>query len=71
MFDEAQRAWNREQTTKFMRQKEGPRVFDQSDRNSVVVIDRHPIRGRGRLLGRGGQENQTLARAGISEWMLR
>lgn len=69
LFDEAQRAWNREQTTKFMRQKKGQVSFDQSEPEFLLsCIDRHPDWGVVVCLVGGGQEINT-GEAGISEWI--
>ena len=69
LFDEAQRAWNREQTTKFMRQKKGQASFDQSEPEFLLsCIDRHPDWGVVVCLVGGGQEINT-GEAGISEWI--
>ena len=68
-FDEAQRAWNREQTIKFMRQKKGQASFDQSEPEFLLsCIDRHPDWGVVVCLVGGGQEINT-GEAGISEWI--
>jgi hypothetical protein len=69
LFDEAQRAWNREQTTKFMRQKKGQANFDQSEPEFLLsCVDRHPDWGVVVCLVGGGQEINT-GEAGISEWI--
>jgi hypothetical protein len=69
LFDEAQRAWNREQTTKFMRQKKGQASFDQSEPEFLLsCIDRHPDWGVVVCLVGGGQEINT-GEAGIREWI--
>lgn len=69
LFDEAQRAWNREQTTKFMRQKKGQANFHQSEPEFLLsCIDRHPDWGVVVCLVGGGQEINT-GEAGISEWI--
>jgi len=68
VFDEAQRAWDREQTSGFMKQKKGLVDFDQSEPEFLVhVMDRH----KGwcvviALIG-GGQEINT-GEAGLPEW---
>lgn len=42
IFDEAQRAWNREMTSSFMRQKKGHPDFDQSEPEFLIsYMDRH------------------------------
>ncbi len=69
LFDEAQRAWNREQTTKFMQQKKGQANFRQSEPEFLLsCIDRHPDWGVVVCLVGGGQEINT-GEAGISEWV--
>jgi hypothetical protein len=43
LFDEAQRAWDLEQTSKFMRTKKGQAEFHQSEPEFLLsCIDRHP-----------------------------
>ncbi len=69
IFDEAQRAWNREQTSAFMRRKKGRPDFDVSEPDFLIsCMDRHSdwavILG---LIG-GGQEINT-GEAGIAEWL--
>lgn len=69
LFDEAQRAWDREQTTKFMRQKKGHAGFHQSEPEFLLsCIDRHPDWGVVVCLVGGGQEINT-GEAGIGEWI--
>lgn len=69
LFDEAQRAWNCEQTTKFMRQKKGHPGFHQSEPEFLLsCIDRHPDWGVVVCLVGGGQEINT-GEAGIGEWI--
>jgi len=69
LFDEAQRAWNRQQTTKFMQQKKGLANFHQSEPEFLLsCIDRHPDWGVVVCLVGGGQEINT-GEAGISEWI--
>lgn len=42
IFDEAQRAWNKEQTVKFMKQKKGQSEFDSSEPAFLIsCLDRH------------------------------
>lgn len=42
IFDEAQRAWNREKLSEFMRQKKGVLGFDQSEPEFLIsIMDRH------------------------------
>ena len=69
LFDEAQRAWNLQQTTKFMRQKKGLPGFHQSEPEFLLsCIDRHPDWGVVVCLVGGGQEINT-GEAGIGEWI--
>ncbi len=69
LFDEAQRAWNREQTTKFMRQKKKQAGFDLSEPEFLLsCVDRHPDWGVVVCLVGGGQEINT-GEAGIREWI--
>jgi hypothetical protein len=69
LFDEAQRAWNLEQTTRFMRQKRKIQGFNESEPEFLIsCIDRHPDWGVVVCLVGGGQEIHT-GEAGISEWL--
>lgn len=69
LFDEAQRAWDREQTVKFMRLKKGLADFDKSEPEFLIsCVDRHPDWGVVVCLVGGGQEINT-GEAGISEWI--
>jgi len=69
LFDEAQRAWNLQQTAKFMRQKRGRPDFDQSEPEFLIsCIDRHQDWGVVICLVGGGQEINT-GEAGIGEWI--
>ena len=69
LFDEAQRAWNVEQTSKFMRQKKNQPNFDQSEPEFLLsCIDRHTDWGVVVCLVGGGQEINT-GEAGIGEWV--
>jgi hypothetical protein len=69
LFDEAQRAWNRDQTSKFMRMKKGLPDFDQSEPEFLLsCVDRHPDWGVVICLVGGGQEINT-GEAGIGEWI--
>jgi hypothetical protein len=69
VFDEAQRAWNRDQTADFMRKKRGQTGFDMSEPAFLLsVMDRHPdwcvvvcLIGEGQEINRG--------EAGVAEWM--
>lgn len=69
IFDEAQRAWNREQTVKFMKQKKGRHSFDYSEPEFLIsCLDRHQDWAVIVCLVGGGQEINT-GEAGISEWL--
>ena len=69
LFDEAQRAWNREQTTRFMQQKRNRPGFDMSEPEFLIsCIDRHNDWGVIVCLVGGGQEINT-GEAGIGEWL--
>lgn len=69
MFDEAQRAWNHEQTAKFMRQKRGRSEFDVSEPEFLIsCMNRHSDWAVVVCLVGGGQEINT-GEAGISEWI--
>ena len=69
IFDEAQRAWNKEQTVKFMKQKKGIPDFDYSEPEFLIsCLDRHKDWAVVICLVGGGQEINT-GEAGISEWL--
>jgi hypothetical protein len=69
VFDEAQRAWNRDQTSKFMHQKRGQANFNQSEPEFLIsVMDRHPTWAVIVCLIGGGQEINT-GEAGLEEWL--
>jgi len=69
LFDEAQRAWNLDQTVTFMRRKKGIPDFDKSEPEFLIsCIDRHPDWGVIICLVGGGQEINT-GEAGIGEWV--
>ncbi len=69
IFDEAQRAWTQEQTTKFMAQKKGRPNFNRSEPEFLIsCMDRHPDWAVVICLVGGGQEINT-GEAGISEWL--
>lgn len=70
IFDEAQRAWNRQQTSNFMQRKKGQPGFDQSESEFLIrYMDRHQDWALIVCLVGGGQEINT-GEAGISEWLL-
>ncbi len=69
IFDEAQRAWNRQQTSNFMERKKGQLGFDQSEPEFLIrYMDRHSDWALIVCLVGGGQEINT-GEAGISEWL--
>jgi len=69
IFDEAQRAWNKEQTVKFMTQKKGQSNFEYSEPEFLIsCLDRHKDWAVIVCLVGGGQEINT-GEAGISEWL--
>lgn len=70
IFDEAQRAWTQEQTSKFMAQKKGRSNFNRSEPEFLIsCMDRHQDWAVVICLVGGGQEINT-GEAGISEWLL-
>jgi len=69
LFDEAQRAWNLEQTANFMQRKKGRPDFNQSEPEFLIsCLDRHQDWAVVVCLVGGGQEINT-GEAGISEWI--
>lgn len=69
IFDEAQRAWDVEQTSKFMQQKKGQLGFSMSEPEFLLsVMDRHDDWCAIVCLVGGGQEINT-GEAGIAEWL--
>lgn len=69
IFDEAQRAWNTEQTASFMRRKRGRPNFVQSEPELLIsCMDRHKDWAVIVCLIGGGQEINT-GEAGIGEWI--
>ena len=69
LFDEAQRAWNLEQTVNFMKRKKGYPNFDKSEPEFLIsCLDRHKDWAVVVCLVGGGQEINT-GEAGISEWI--
>jgi hypothetical protein len=68
IFDEAQRAWNLEQTSNFMARKKGRPGFHQSEPEFLLsCLDRHRSWATVVCLVGGGQEINT-GEAGIREW---
>lgn len=69
LFDEAQRAWDVQQTSNFMRRKKNQPNFNRSEPEFLIsCIDRHPDWGVIVCLVGGGQEINT-GEAGIGEWV--
>jgi hypothetical protein len=69
IFDEAQRAWNLEQTASFMTRKKGVADFNLSEPEFLIsCLDRHPDWAVVIGLVGGGQEINT-GEAGIVEWI--
>ncbi|MBI5098381.1 MAG: DUF2075 domain-containing protein [Nitrospirae bacterium] len=69
LFDEAQRAWNREKTVDFMRRKKKRTDFRLSEPEFLIsCLDRHADWAVVVCLVGGGQEINT-GEAGISEWI--
>jgi hypothetical protein len=69
IFDEAQRAWNKEMTASFMRRKKKRPGFTQSEPEFLIsYLDRHSDWAAVVCLVGGGQEINT-GEAGISAWL--
>ena len=69
LFDEAQRAWNLQQTSSFMLRKKSVPNFNISEPEFLIsCLDRHPDWAVIVCLVGGGQEINT-GEAGISEWI--
>jgi hypothetical protein len=69
LFDEAQRAWNLEQTASFMKQKRNRPGFAMSEPEFLIsCVDRHKDWGVVVCLVGGGQEINT-GEAGIGAWL--
>jgi hypothetical protein len=69
LFDEAQRAWNLQQTSSFMLRKKNVANFNISEPEFLIsCLDRHPDWAVIVCLVGGGQEINT-GEAGISEWI--
>ena len=69
LFDEAQRAWNKEQTAAFMQRKKGHANFAMSEPAFLIsCMDRHTDWAVIVCLVGGGQEINT-GEAGIGEWL--
>lgn len=69
LFDEAQRAWNLQQTANFMNRRKKTPNFNQSEPEFLIsCLDRHSDWAVVVCLVGGGQEINT-GEAGISEWI--
>ncbi len=69
IFDEAQRAWNRDMASKFMQQKRGHASFDMSEPAFLLdAMNRHKDWCVVVCLIGGGQEINT-GEAGLAEWI--
>jgi hypothetical protein len=69
IFDESQRAWNRQKTSEFMRRRKGRAAFDQSEPEFLLsYMDRHADWAVVVCLVGGGQEIHT-GEAGIAAWL--
>lgn len=69
LFDEAQRAWDLQQTVNFMQRKKNTPNFNKSEPEFLIsCLDRHPDWAVVVCLVGGGQEINT-GEAGISEWV--
>jgi hypothetical protein len=69
LFDEAQRAWDKQMTVNFMRRKKNTPNFDYSEPEFLIsCLDRHRDWAVVVCLVGGGQEINT-GEAGISEWI--
>jgi hypothetical protein len=69
LFDEAQRAWNLQQTASFMLRKKDTAAFNQSEPEFLIsCINRHDDWGVVVCLVGGGQEI-NIGEGGISEWI--
>ncbi len=69
LFDEAQRAWNLQQTSSFMLRKKNVPNFNISEPEFLIsCLDRHPDWAVIVCLVGGGQEINT-GEAGITEWI--
>ena len=70
VFDEAQRAWTKQQASSFMTRKKGVADFDRSEPHFLIeVMDRHTDWCTIICLIGGGQEINT-GEAGLEEWII-
>ena len=68
IFDEAQRAWDKDALTDFMKRKKGVANFNQSEPEFLIsIMDRHEDWSTIVCLVGGGQEIFT-GEAGIEDW---
>ena len=68
VFDEAQRAWNKQQTSSFMKRKRGVPEFNMSEPEFLIsIMNRHQDWAVIICLVGGGQEINT-GEAGLPEW---
>lgn len=68
VFDEAQRAWNKEHTSRFMKDKKGVLEFNKSEPEFLIgAMDRHQGYAVIICIVGGGQEINT-GEAGLPEW---
>lgn len=68
IFDEAQRAWNKAQTSKFMQTKKGVPDFQMSEPEFLIsIMDRHDNWATIICLVGGGQEI-NIGEAGLIDW---
>jgi hypothetical protein len=68
VFDEAQRAWTKEHTTRFMKEKKGVVDFGMSEPEFLIgIMDRHDGYAVVICIVGGGQEINT-GEAGLPEW---
>lgn len=69
VFDEAQRSWTKEKTSKYMKEKHGRNGFNQSEPEILIdVMNRHDDWCTVICLIGGGQEINT-GEAGLTEWL--
>jgi len=69
VFDEAQRAWDKNQTSSFMKRKKGQDDFNSSEPNFLIdIMNRHEGWCTIICLIGGGQEINT-GEAGLEEWV--
>jgi DUF2075 family protein len=69
VFDEAQRAWNKKQTSNFMKRKKGQEDFNVSEPHFLIeVMNRHTDWCTIVCLIGGGQEI-NVGEAGLEEWL--